>query len=195
MEAAWGSRENGVVQPDERLRSGNLTLRRYRRGDAPALHVAILESLEELRPWMPWAAAEPLSVSDREALITTMFDRGWDEGTDFTYGMFAGGQVVGGCGLHRRIGPDGLEIGYWVRTTHTGRGVATAAAGLLARAALRMPGVDHVEIHHDKANPASGRVAAKLGFVLRREVPDAVSAPGESGVSCEWRLQPVASRA
>ena len=180
-----------MVKPDERLHAGDLTLRRYRPADAPALHVAILDSLEELRPWMPWAAAEPLSVPDREALIAT-FARGWDEGTDFTFGMFTGGQVVGGCGLHRRIGPDGLEIGYWVRTTHTRRGLATAAAGMLADAALRIPGVDHVEIHHDKANAASGRVAAKLGFVLRREVSVAVSAPGESGVSCEWRLQPVA---
>lgn len=148
-----------------------------------------MESAEELRLWMPWAADEPLAVSDREALICGVFERGWKEETDFNYGMFSGGRIVGGCGLHRRIGPDGLEIGYWVRSGCTGQGLATVAAGLLVAAAFRLPDVTHVEIHHDEANHASRRIPEKLGFVLLRKVEDAVSAPGGVGVSWEWRLE------
>ena len=88
----------------------------------------------------------------------------------------------------RRIGPGGLEIGYWVRTDRTGRGVATEAAGLLTDAALALPDVDHVEIHHDEANAASGRVPAKLGYALvGRDEVERLN-PGEVGVSLVWRI-------
>ena len=137
---------------------------------------------------MPWIAAEPLTVEDRERLIVADFAKGWDDETDFVYGIFLGDEVVGGCGLHRRIADDGIEIGYWIAAGHTRRGLATAAARALCDAAFALDGITHVEIHHDKANVASGRVPAKLGFTLMREVDDDVEAPGETGTSCEWRL-------
>ena len=34
----------------------------------------------------------------------------------------AAASVLGGCGLHRRLGADALEIGYWLRARPTGRG-------------------------------------------------------------------------
>lgn len=163
-------------------------LRRYDLGDAPALHAAITASIEHLRPWMPWIADEPLSPKDRERLITDVFDAGWRDGTDYVYGIFSAEALVGGCGLHRRIGTGGLEIGYWVAADHTGRGHATAAARALADAAFDLSEIDHVEIHHDKANVASAAIPAKLGFTMMGEVTDAISAPGEIGISCEWRL-------
>lgn len=45
-----------------------------------------------------------------------------------------------------RIGPGGLETGYWVHQAHTRRGLATAAAAALTDAALALPGIDRVEI-------------------------------------------------
>jgi RimJ/RimL family protein N-acetyltransferase len=173
--------------PDDLLRAGALIVRRYHAADAPALHEAILASVEHLRPWMPWAAEEPHTLQDRIALIER-WSEGWVTQTDFSYGVFLDDAVIGGCGLHPRIGPGGLEIGYWVHVDHTGRGVATAAAGALVSAAFRLADIDRLEIHHDRANLASGRVPAKLGFTLVREVPDEILAPGETGVSREWRL-------
>ena len=59
--------------------------------------------------------------------------------SDYEYGVFlADGSVVGGCGLHRRIGPSALEIGYWVHVAHTRRGIATAAAGALTAVGFGM---------------------------------------------------------
>jgi len=88
-----------------------------------------------------------------------------------------------------RIGPGGLEIGYWVHAAHVRRGIATLAAGALTDAALRLGGVDHVEIHHDEANLASGAVPARLGFrdlgVFRGE-PN--PAPGGTGRDIRWRM-------
>jgi len=162
-------------------------LRRYRVEDAPAVASAVGESLQHLRPWMPWIAHEPATVKEREELIAR-WERDWDEGTQYSFGMFQGVRVVGGAGLMRRIAKDGLEIGYWVHPDFTGRGFATVAAGALTTIAMRLADVTHVEIHHDKANVASGRVPFKLGFEMVREEPDEISAPGESGVSWIWRM-------
>ena len=152
--------------------------------------MAIAESLEHLRPYMPWIAAEPLSLEEREALIER-WHRAWAEGTEYSYGMFRGDRVVGGAGLMRRIAPGGLEIGYWVHPDFVGRGLATCAAQALTTVGLGLRGVTHVEIHHDKANIASGRVPLKLGFKMVGEVRVEITAPGHTGLDCVWRMDRV----
>ncbi len=136
---------------------------------------------------MPFIALEPTTLEEREELLKR-WDRDWAEGTQYSYGMFEGARVVGGAGLMRRIGKDALEIGYWVHPAFIGRGFATRAAGALTTLGLSLPGVTRVEIHHDKANVASGRVPLKLGFEMVAEQPDKISAPGETGLSCVWRM-------
>ena len=136
---------------------------------------------------MPWAALEPRALPDREQLIGGWIER-WDAAEDFNFGVFEGAALVGGCGLHRRVGPNGLEIGYWTRAGETGRGIATEAARCLVAGAFSMPTVDMVEVHHDVANVASGRVPERSGFVLVAEREDGVDAPGEVGVERIWRL-------
>jgi ribosomal-protein-serine acetyltransferase len=162
----------------------NVAVRPYTLDDVPAMHEAILESLEHLRPWMPWVALEPLTLDQRFALVEN-----WLETATENRVIDVDGKYAGGCGLHDRIGPAGREIGYWVRASLVGQGIATEAARQLTEQALAIPGVDHVEIHHDKANVASRRVPEKLGYVLVREIENEVQAPGECGIACEWRLE------
>lgn len=175
--------------PPERVRVGGVTVRRWRPEDAEALHEALLADLEHLRPWMAWVAGEPLSLDERRARLAE-WSRRWDAGEDFSFAIVDdAGDVLGGCGLHRRIGPGGLEIGYWVRGDRTGRGVATDAARALVEVAFTFDDVTHVEIHHDAANAASRRVPEKVGFSRIDERPDEVVAPGEVGIEVIWRLQ------
>jgi ribosomal-protein-serine acetyltransferase len=162
-------------------------LRHWRVEDAGAQARAIGESLEHLRPWMPWAADEPKPPEERVAMI-----RGWEAerraGTGEYFAVWLDGAVVGSCGLHRRIGPSGIEIGYWIHPAHLRRGLATEVARQLCERAFAEPEIDHVEIHHDRANVASGGVPAKLGFELVGDTPRAPQAPGEEGVERVWRL-------
>lgn len=167
--------------PDE------LLLRRWEPDDAELVGRAVGESLEHLRPWMPWVSQEPLSPEDRRATIQE-WEREWLRGGDVYMGVFLGEQVAGSCGLHCRIGPGALEIGYWTHPAFIRRGVATTAAGLLTDAAFALPGITHVEIHHDKANQASAGVPRKLGYQLVGEAPEEPVAPAEVGVSHLWRL-------
>ena len=172
--------------PPERieLAAVGAVLRRQRLEDLDRLHAAIEESRDHLRPFMPWA--------DQTRADTATFIDGaiaqWDGRTDFGYVIVdaADGGVLGGCGIHRRAGPDTAEIGYWLRSTSTGRGIVTAAAAALADAALAIDGVERVEIRCDEANTRSAAVPRRLGFRLDRIEADHISAPGDLGRSMIW---------
>jgi RimJ/RimL family protein N-acetyltransferase len=175
------------MRPSDHIDAPPLVLRPYRDDDVQALSRAIAQSIEHLRPWMGWAALEPLPIAERAALVRSFMHKR-EEGEDFIYGMFLDGAVVGGCGLHRRLGPDALEIGYWVHVACVGRGFATIAAAGLVDAAFALPEIERVEIHHDKANAASRRVPEKLGFTLVGEAPDAKQGLSDIGIECRWRV-------
>ena len=162
-------------------------LRHWREDDAAALSQAVEESLDHLLPWMPWAAGEPKSLEERRELIRT-WERERVERGDEVLGIFVDGRAAGGCGLHRRIGDRGLEIGYWVHAGLLRRGVATEVVRQLCERAFARPDVERVEIHHDRANAASGGVAAKLGFTQVSDTERPRQAPGEEGVERVWRL-------
>jgi ribosomal-protein-serine acetyltransferase len=166
---------------------GTLEVREWEVSDAAALIAAIAESRDHLIPWMAWASGPPDAVSHRtERIRTWSSDR--RAGGDGTYGMFLDGRVVGGCGLHRRLGPGGLEIGYWVHADYTRRGICTRVTRLLTEVAFADDTVDRVEVHHDAANVASGAVPRKLGYRMVGESSCARAAPADSGVEWRWRV-------
>lgn len=175
-----------IATPPDIIAAGPIELRRRKLDDADAMVDAVRMSLDHLRPWMPWAADEP-SVQAQQKVIAGA-DTGWASGTEFVYALYesASGELVGGVGLHRRIGPGGIEIGYWVRADRTRRGYARAAAAALTRAALDLDGIDRVEIHCDQANVASAAVPRSLGYRLDRVEDDERHSPGDSGRSMVW---------
>ncbi|MEY2434246.1 MAG: ribosomal-protein-serine acetyltransferase [Acidimicrobiaceae bacterium] len=164
-----------------------VVLRRWEVADVPEMAAVIERNTAHLQPWMPWAS-ETLDEEHRAALIET-WERSWLDGGEVVFGVFLDGRAIGGCGLHRRRGPHGLEIGYWIDKDHTNQGIATEVARVLTTAALSVPGIAFVEIHHDKANVASGRVPAHLGYTFVGETPDEVTSPGEVGIDCGWRME------
>ncbi len=161
-------------------------LRRWGTDDAAALHEAVVESRTELLAWLPWATHEPLTVEERRLFILGS-QRQWDAGTTYGFGIFGQDRLIGACGLHPRVGRGGLEIGYWIRTSCTGTGYATDAARVLTELGFEVGSINRIEIHHDAANPASGRVAEKLGFTKIGELSSTVQAPGETGTEWVWR--------
>jgi len=173
-----------VIEPIVR---GDLVIRPWHLEDAEALSDAIEQSLDHLRPWMPWTAAEPLRIGERRALIIRWTEAQRIRG-DLIFGMFAGDVVVGGCGLHHRIGPAALEIGYWVHAAHLRRGYASTGAGALTSVAFTLPEIDAVEIHHDSANKASEGVPRKLGYAMVGERLKPAETPNETGVQIVWRM-------
>ena len=72
--------------------------------------------------------------------------------------------VLGGTGLHERIGVNAREIGYWVRVEATNRGIATETAAALTKVGFEIMGLDRMEIHCDVRNLRSATIPRKLGF-------------------------------
>lgn len=165
-----------------------LTIRPWSLDDLDEMAKAVTESVDHLRPWMAWVADEPLS-RDARAEIVARFLRQWESGEEYLYAIFDGDAAVGGTGLHMRLGPGAVEIGYWIHPRWTGQGLATLAAGVMTDVAFQLPGLERVEIHHDKANVASRRIPEKLGYTFLGEWPDEIEAPAESGIECRWRVR------
>ncbi len=175
-----------IIRPPAALEVGDLILVRWREEDLDVLLASLSGTIGHLRPWMPWA-----SRNDRDSVgqFLAAGEAGWRGGDRFEYSVRdRGRKVLGSAGLMRRIAPGGLELGYWVHVDHTRRGVATLAAAALTRTALALADVDHVEIHHDEANVASGRVPARLGFRNLGTRPARAQAPGDVGREVRWRL-------
>lgn len=174
------------VMPPERIELGDLLIRRWQPEDLMARFEAVTASFEHIHPWMEWLP-EPMTLEQQRAVGERSL-AGWPS-TDggFLYGIFdTGGALLGAIGLHDRVGPATLEIGYWLHVAHTGRGVATRSAAALTRIALALPGIDQVEIHCDAANERSAAVARRLGYHLDRVAPRPITAPAESGQGMWW---------
>jgi ribosomal-protein-serine acetyltransferase len=171
----------------EWIEGDGVLLRRWRVADAELQHQAIVESLDHLRPWMPWVAQEPQPLARRREMLAG-WEREWEEEGDVYLAVVVNGRIAGSTGLHRRRGPGALEIGYWVHPDFVRRGVATTVARLLTDAAFGLDGIERVEIHHDRANAASAGVPRRLGYTLKAETPSTPSAPGEAGIDCAWSI-------
>lgn len=86
---------------------------------------------------------------------------------DFVVGPLDGADaVLGEVGLRNiDFGRRRAEISWWVAADHRGRGLAVAAARLLADWALsEQAGLDQVWARIDSGNTASSRVAAAVGL-------------------------------
>jgi RimJ/RimL family protein N-acetyltransferase len=125
---------------------------------------------------MPWADNDPITLEQQMDLLR-LFRSEFDAGENFAYGIFSADETeqVGGTGLHPRIGPGGLEIGYFVRASATRQGYITESTAALTRAGFEICGADRIEIRIEPGNDASMGIPRKLGFVeeatLRRRLP------------------------
>lgn len=181
-------------RPPERIDLGDVVLRRYVPGDAVQLASVARANLEHLSPWMTWATVESTTEEAMAGFIAESTGR-IEEGADAGWGIFDGeGRLLGGTGLHDRIGPGGVEIGYWLAASATGRGVMTRVAGALTDLGLALDGVVRVEIRCDEANRRSAAVARRLGYRLERVIAsDRPQAPADTGRDMIWvRTDPIA---
>ena len=131
--------------------------------DAADIAEAVRESLLELDPWMPWATAD-YSCDDASAWITASTEA-LQLGAAFEFVIRAAdGAVLGICGLNH-IDQDNrrANLGYWVRTAQTGRGVAAAAVRLLVAWAFGHTDLERLEIVPSVRNLRSQRVAETVG--------------------------------
>lgn len=162
--------------PRPKLETDRLILQRFTRRDAITLDDAIRASLTDLNQWLPWArmdyASGDTSAFIRDSVQAWKEDRAWD----YSIRLRADpGRHVGNVSLWTvsKLGKI-AEIGYWVRTDETNRGICTEAVDRLLGEAFGSMGYHKVVLRIAVGNEASDRVAEKLGFtkegVLREEL-------------------------
>jgi RimJ/RimL family protein N-acetyltransferase len=156
---------NEVQNPAYRIETERLVLRCYQPSDVPMLAESVAESVEHLKPWMPWAHSEPELFEVKLDRIKR-FRGEFDLGENFVYGIFnpEEDRLLGSTGFHTRIGDDQLEIGYWIHKDYINQGLVTESTAALVKVAFEMIHIHRLEIHCDPANLASAAIPRKLGF-------------------------------
>jgi ribosomal-protein-serine acetyltransferase len=145
-------------------------IRPYRAADTRAVYEAVRESVNEISVWMPWCHAD-YAIEETSAFILSR-EEAWRSDREYTFGVFDAetGNFLGGTGLNFiNRAHNCANLGYWVRSSCTGRGVASSAARLAARFGLESCGFQRIEILAAVGNIPSQRAAEKAG-ALREAV-------------------------
>lgn len=141
-----------------------VVLRPWQPGDTDALFEAASESVESVGRWLPWCHAG-YAREESEAWISHA-QAGWQQGGLFAFALFdtEGHAVVGGMGLNQLDRQHrSANLGYWVRSTRQGKGIAARAVPIVARFGFETLGLVRVEIVCAEQNLASRRCAEKAG--------------------------------
>jgi len=168
--------EKKIINPAYRIESERLVVRCYQPSDAHLLAASVNDSVEHLKPWMPWAYDEPEPLVEKEKRIVR-FRGMFDLNENYVYGIFNKEEtkLLGGTGLHPRIGDNELEIGYWIHKDHVNQGLVTESTAALIKVGFEIIHIHRIEIHCDPRNLASAAIPRKLGFThegtLRAKTP------------------------
>jgi len=147
----------------------------------------VQRSQPTLAAFLPWA--DPMPSLEEEAAAQATSEARWREGRMAGWMLLEDGAIRGMVGLHRRGGPDELEIGYWLEDAATGRGLMSEACAMATDVAFSVGGIDAVEIIHDNANRRSEGVPARLGYRRVAAFTAEASARCESGIKVRWRVR------
>lgn len=141
-----------------------LRLRPWQTQDAEDLFDAVHSSVAHVGRWLPWCHAD-YQLGDASAWISHCQD-GWSRGEHFAFPIFdrRTGELLGGAGLNQRNRQHrSANLGYWVRQSRHGEGIAPRAASLVARFGFEQLGLIRIEIIVMPDNHASRRTAEKTG--------------------------------
>ena len=173
------------------LSDATILLRPYRQQDADALYEAVRESVAEVSPWLPWCH-ENYSIEESREFVSTRGKSAAD-GEWYSFGVFdkESGKFLGGVGLNfiNRVHMMS-NLGYWVRSSAVGRGVATSATRLAARFGFEELGLHRIEIVAAVENIASQRVAEKAGALREALLRKRLLIRGESQDAVMFSLVP-----
>ncbi len=167
--------------PFQRLANANLVIRPFEAGDADEFVRAAHESIETVGRWMSWRTP---SFNREQALAWfAACDQDRAAGRAFDMGIFCAAtrQLLGGAGInqlspHHRYG----NIGYWVRQSRQGCGIARQAVALLRDFGFQQLGLFRLEIVLGVGNTASEAVALTAGATFEYRARNRIFLHGQS---------------
>ena len=149
-----------------------IEIRKYKPQDILGFYEAVIDSKKEISKWLPWCDKE-YSINETKNWILTQVPEIWKsgKGCEFIIAKKEERKVVGGCCLEQ-INMEAKEasIGYWVRSSYTGQGIATTACLFLLKYGFVELGLELIKVIPSEENIASIKVAEKLPYVEKRTV-------------------------
>lgn len=153
-----------------------LLLRPFRRRDIDTLYRAVNASKTELAEFLPWANRSYTRATAASFVRDSI--RSWKETRAYDFSIRRPrdpARHIGNVSIWHVSRPfHHGEIGYWIRTDETGRGIATEAARAALRIGFEELGMHRIVMRVALGNVSSERIAGKLGFVreglLREEI-------------------------
>ena len=143
----------------------DVSIRQLVSSDAGVLLEAVEESKREVSQWMDWCRLDYGLEDATEWIASSQTE--FEKGTRYGFGIFdAQGRYLGQIGLsHIDQQARNASLGYWVRTSATGQGVAPAAVRLLVDWAFSSTDLHRLEVVVAVENQRSQRVAEKVGAI------------------------------
>lgn len=141
-----------------------VAIRPYQAADAPLLYEAAAESIADIYPWMPWCHPGYTLAESEQWLQICLADREAKRAFDFVIHDQETGKFLGAVALNQ-IHPlhQFANLGYWVRSSCAGHGIAATAARLCACFGFAELDLKRIEIVTAAGNRRSQRVAEKAG--------------------------------
>jgi ribosomal-protein-serine acetyltransferase len=148
------------------LQDGTMTVRPHEPQDVELIYAAVIESISEISPWLPWCHPD---ISRNELSAFVEFSRkGWVDGSHHQFIILdtPSGIALGGISLSHVVRTNRIaNMGYWVRTSAVGRGIATRALRLVAQCGFQSLNLSRIEIAVIPDNTRSVRVAQRSGAI------------------------------
>ena len=140
-------------------------IRRYKKKDEDLLYDAARASIPEVFRFLPWCHPDYDRTDARQWLDSVSSN--WKEANGYSFAIFSKDEQEfhGGCGINRIDEHPIANLGYWIKTESIGTGIATEATRHLAKFALKVIGLQRLEILMSVENLASKGVAEASGAV------------------------------
>lgn len=154
------------LPPKRVIYNNQIELRLMSPRDGHAIYQGVVASLSELRRFMNWAHYD--TDLTKACIVYAQFEakslRG--EEVNFSGFDFNTGDFLFCCSLTpgSRLNPLDFEIGYWVASNHTRKGLATIAAKTLISLAFHKYQANRVSVTCNPENTASLKVIENCGF-------------------------------
>jgi len=157
------------------IETPRLLIRPPQLGDEIALNKAVMESHDNLKKFMSWAE-RPQSMEESAEYIRLSVDNWilkkleepWLPLLIFDKNSL---ELIGNTGFHHMNWDiPSAEIGYWIRTSQSGKGLMTEAINALTRYAFQQLGLKRISMTCDILNIPSKRVPERLGYSLEGQL-------------------------
>ena len=146
-----------TIEVDESLK-----LEQLRLGDAERVFALTVKDRVYLSEYLPWPQHTKTVDDSREFINLILQKRSSRQ--EYGYGIRYDGEIVGHISLMHMNDEKRPEIGYWIASELSGKGIMTRVTIALTNFALDKLGIPGIIIRAEPSNIASNKVAEKAGY-------------------------------